>query len=95
MAKTITPVASEYEKATTTTKKTFFFKDNEFKIDQVSRELYLKEDREVHYPTPFRGEDKYKTIKKFVYLGFKKKLPSGVYKVSTFGYGFTKVCGVR
>jgi hypothetical protein len=91
MAKTIIPVASEYEKIITTTKKIFFFKDYEFKIDRLSKEIYLQEDREVHYPTPFRGEDKYKTIRKFVYIGFNKKLPSGVYKVSTFGYGFTKV----
>ncbi|WP_345954045.1 Shedu immune nuclease family protein [Mucilaginibacter sp. PAMB04168] len=91
MAKTVTPVAFEYEKAITTNKKVFYFKDDEFKIDRISKEIYLQEDKEVHYPTPFRGEDKYKTIKKFVYIGFKKKLPSGVYKVSTFGYGFTKV----
>jgi len=90
MAKTNAPVGAEYEKATTTTKKVYYFKDEEYKIDQISKEVYLKEDKEVHYPTPFRGDDKYKTIKKFVFTGFKKKLPTGVYKVSTFGYGFTK-----
>lgn len=91
MAKTTILVAAEYEKAINTTKKVFYFKDDEYKIDQVSREVFLKEDKEVHYPTPFRGDDKYKTIRRFTYIGFNKKLPSGVYKVSTFGYGFTKV----
>jgi hypothetical protein len=91
MVKTPTSVAAEYEKATNTTRKVFYFKDEEYKIDQISREVFLKEDKEIHYPTPFRGDDKYKTIRKFTYINFKKKLPSGVYKVSTFGYGFTKV----
>jgi len=93
MAKTALNLPVEYEKATTTTKKVFHFKDEEYKKDQISKEIFLKEDKEVHYPTPFRGEDKYKTIKKFTYKGFKKKLPAGIYKVSTFGYGFTKTLG--
>ena len=91
MAKTLALVAVEYEKKTNATKKVFYYKDEEYKIDQVSREVFLKEDKQTHYPTPFRGDYKYKTIRKFTYIGFNKKLPSGVYKVSTFGYGFTKV----
>jgi len=80
----------EYLKVTQKTKEIYFFKDLENKIDQKSREVFLNEDKEVHFPTPFRGKNTYEHIQKFTFLGFNKKLPVGVYKVFTFGYGFTK-----
>ncbi len=80
----------EYHKVTQVTKEVYYFKDVENNIDQKSKEVFLKEDKEVHYPTPYKGKAKYTNIKQFTYLGFNKKLPVGVYKVFTFGYGFTK-----
>lgn len=74
MAKTPALVAVEYEKKTNATKKVFYYKDEEYKIDQVSREVFLKEDKLTHYPTPFRGDYKYKTIRKFTYIGFNEKI---------------------
>ncbi|SDF60222.1 Shedu immune nuclease family protein [Chitinophaga filiformis] len=80
----------EYRKASQATKEVYFFKDSENNIDQKSREIFLKEDKEIHYPTPYKGKAKYTNIQKFTYIGFNKKPPVGVYKVFTFGYGFTK-----
>lgn len=90
-ARAATPAKSEeYEKAKLASKDVFFFKDPEFGVDQKSREVFKNQDKEVHYPTPYRGSSKYTNITKFTYLGFRGKLPKGVYKVHTYGYGFTK-----
>src|SRR5690606_2500367 len=85
------PKPEEYLKTKHTTKEIYFFKDIENSVDQKSREVFLNTDKEVHYPTPYKGKSKYTNIKKFTYIGFNKKLPVGINKVSTFGYGFTKI----
>jgi len=72
------------------TKRVYYFHDTELKINQLSKEEYKNKDMIVHYPRGFEGGQKYNTIKKFTYLGFKKKLPVGVVKSPLFGYGFTK-----
>jgi len=87
----ISPVKpSEYAKGKTKIKETFFFKDDDYGVDRLCRENFIATDKIVHYPTPFRGKDKYTSIKKFIYIGFGGKLPVGVNKVFTFGFGFTK-----
>ncbi|TDQ79758.1 Shedu immune nuclease family protein [Sphingobacterium yanglingense] len=91
MAKTITQnKPEEYLKNRNKTKEIYFFKDIDNGIDQISREVFLNRDKEIHYPTPYKGKSKYINIDKFTYIGFEKKLPVGINKVSTFGYGFTK-----
>lgn len=72
------------------TKEVYFFYDDVNKIKQISSEVYKKTDRIVHYPRGFNGGNKYKTIKKFTYLGFKSNLPVGVIKSVHYGWGFTK-----
>jgi len=64
------------------------YEDSEKKIKKVSREVFHKKDIEIHYPWGFSRPEKYPNIKQFIYEGFGGKLPVGVYKVSTFGYGF-------
>lgn len=73
------------------TKKVFKYIDTEKKVDRVSRELYLNKDEEIHYPRGIDGGDKYKTIKKFTYKGFKGNLPVGVFKSVNYGWGFNKI----
>ncbi|SFH33097.1 Shedu immune nuclease family protein [Pedobacter insulae] len=72
------------------TKKVYDYIDTENNINQISRELFLDKDIEVHYPRAFDGGAKYKKIKTFKYVGFKGKLPVGVYKSDSYGWGFTK-----
>lgn len=92
MAKVQTPAQpAEYLKANLATKEVYHYKDPENGIDQKSKEVFLKEDKEIHYPTPYRGKPKYTNLNKFTYVGFNKKLPVGVNKVASYGYGFTKV----
>ena len=64
--------------------------DSELGINQKSRISYKNKDLIVHFPRAFEGGQKYKTIEKFSFIGFKNKLPVGVNKSVTFGYGFTK-----
>ena len=73
-----------------TTKKVYYYHDTEIGIKQISKEVFKKKDVIVHYPRGFDGGNKYKTIRKFTYIGFNKKLPVGAIKSPTFGYGFTK-----
>ncbi len=68
---------------------TYEFEDSEKKIKKVSKEIYHKKDVEIHFPWNYDGKAKYPNIKQFIYEGFEKKLPVGVYKVATFGYGFS------
>ena len=75
------------------TKKVYHFVDTDAGIDQLSKEVYKNKDLEVHYPRGFEGGQKYKTIKKISFLGFKGKLPVGMVKSPFFGYGFTKTLG--
>jgi hypothetical protein len=72
------------------TKKVFYYHDTENKIKQISSEIFKKNDQIIHYPRGFEGGNKYKTIEKFIYKGFKGKLPVGVVKSVNFGWGFTK-----
>lgn len=72
------------------TKKVYNYIDTEKEINQISREVYKKKDLIVHHPRGFDGGPKYKTIKTFSYLGFKGKLPIGVFKSENYGWGFTK-----
>lgn len=72
------------------TKKVYFYHDTENKIKQISSEIFKKVDQIIHYPRGFDGGDKYKTIRKFIYKGFKGKLPVGVVKSVNYGWGFTK-----
>ncbi|MEP6597501.1 MAG: hypothetical protein ABJA71_16220 [Ginsengibacter sp.] len=71
-------------------KKVMYYYDDISKIKQLSSELFKKTDQIIHYPRGFDGGDKYKTIKRFIYRGFKGKLPVGVIKSVNFGWGFTK-----
>jgi len=68
---------------------TYEFEDSEKKIKLTSKEVYHKKDLEIHFPWNFDGKQKYPNIKQFIYEGFEGKLPVGVYKVATFGYGFS------
>jgi len=72
------------------TKQVMYYHDTANGIKQLSSEIYKKTDQIIHYPRGFEGGEKYKTIKKFIYKGFKGKLPVGVIKSVNFGYGFTK-----
>jgi len=72
------------------TKIVYYFYDTEENIEQLSKEVYKNKDMFVHYPRGFEGGQKYRTIKKFTYLGFKGKPPVGTVKSPVFGYGFTK-----
>ncbi|MFB0499465.1 hypothetical protein ABID99_005702 [Mucilaginibacter sp. OAE612] len=81
----------EYLQKELATKKIFFYKDPTEKVDQLSREVYKTKDEEVHYPRGFeKDKPKYRTIRKFIYKGFKGSIPVGVIKAANFGYGFTK-----
>lgn len=72
------------------TKKVYHYHDPELGINQVSREVFKKKDKEIHYPRGYEGGDKYESLKKFTYLGFKGKLPVGIVKSVNYGWGFTK-----
>lgn len=74
----------------TSVKKIMFYHNTANGIKQISAEIFKKADQVVHYPRGFEGGNKYKTIKKFIYKGYKGKLPVGVVKSVNFGYGFTK-----
>jgi len=83
------PIKEERVLKKTPTLITYEFEDSEKKIKKISKEVYRKKDLEIHYPWSFDGKPKYPNIKKFVYEGFGGKLPVGVYKAATFGYGFS------
>lgn len=72
------------------TKQVWYYHDTEAGINQISKEIFKKEDKIIHYPRGFEGGDKYDSIKKFSYLGFESKLPIGVVKAVSYGWGFTK-----
>lgn len=57
-------------------KRVMFYHDTANAIQQISSEVFKKVDQIIHYPRGFEGGDKYKTIKKFIYKGFKGKLPT-------------------
>lgn len=74
-------------------KKVYHFVDTDAGIDQLSREVFKNKDLVVHYPRGFEGGQKYKTIKKISFSGFKGKIPVGMIKSPFYGYGFTKTLG--
>lgn len=86
----MTKIKEERVVKDTATMTIYYFIDSELGINQKSRITYKKKDLVVHYPRAFEGGQKYKTIEKFSFIGFKNKLPVGVNKSVTFGYGFTK-----
>ncbi|MDI9857953.1 Shedu immune nuclease family protein [Flectobacillus roseus] len=74
----------------TATKKIFYYQDTTAKIKQISSEIFKKIDQIIHYPRGYEGGNKYKTIQKFIFKEFNGKLPIGVVKSVTYGWGFTK-----
>lgn len=74
------------------TKRVYFFVDEEKGINQKCREVYKNKQMIVHYPIGFDGGQRYKTVEKFVFTGFKNNssLPTGIQKSAKFGFGFTK-----
>lgn len=76
------------EKATKTKETYYYYFEDGNK--QISREIFKTIDQIVHYPRGYEGGNKYKTIEKFTYKGFKGKLPTGCNKSVTFGWGFSK-----
>lgn len=75
-------------------KKTFYFINDDKKINQISREVYKKTDIEVHYPIGYNGGQKYKNISQIEFHGYNGKIPTGLIKSFKKGYGFTKVLKV-
>lgn len=86
----MTKVKEERVVKDTVTMTIYDYIDSELGINQKSRVTYKKKDLVVHFPRAYEGGQKYKTIEKFSFIGFKNKLPVGVNKSVTFGYGFTK-----
>ncbi len=84
------PTKGEILKKKLVSKDVFHYIDQENSIDYISKEVFKKIDEEIHYPRGFEEQHKYKTIRKFVYKGFKGNLPVGVVKSYRLGYGFTK-----
>lgn len=80
----------EKSKINNQSKQSFHFINEEKKIDQLSREVYKKEDKIIHYPIGYTGGQKYNNIIQFEFYEFKNKLPTGVIKSYKRGYGFTK-----
>jgi len=81
----------EFLEKTTKTKKIFYYYNNNRKI--ISKEIFIKQDKIVHYPRYFKYDfkDKYKNIEQFVIIGFKGNPPVGINKVASKGYGFTRL----
>src|SRR5690606_3572305 len=74
------------------TKKVFHYHDTVNKIKQLSSEVFKKTDQIIHYPRGFEGGEKYNTIRRFTYKGFKGTLPIAVVKLySSRSYAHSKV----
>ncbi len=93
MAKVKANTRKEFVHTDSKTKKTFYFEDTEYGYKTKSKEEFKNSDKVIHYPIKWEGGAKYKTIKKFTYLGFNGKLPVGVNKAASKTYGFTKTLG--
>lgn len=85
------PRKEEVTRKNMKTKVIYHFVDREKDIDQKSREVFKTKDEEIHFPIGFDGGPRYKNVERFVYRGFKGKLPIGVGKSAVRGLGFTKV----
>lgn len=79
------------EKETLKTKDVYYLKDNDEGICIKAKEEYKNNDKVVHFPWGRDYRSKYPNIKEIEYIGFKGKLPKGVFKNESRGYGFTKV----
>ncbi len=77
--------------ADSATKEIYFYKDTKKGINQKSREVFKKEDKEIHYPIGYNGGAKYSKVDRFIYVGFNGRLPVGVSKSASRGLGFTKI----
>ncbi len=72
---------------------TYHFKFADSKITVLSKEIIMTGSSitQIHYPFDFKGDSKYKTIKRFIYKGFARDaLPVGVSSSPLKGYGFTR-----
>src|ERR1051325_2192173 len=82
----------EMKVSETSTKEVYHFINRERRVNILSKIVFKNKDRIIQYP--FRndnGQPKYESIKQIIFNGFDDKLPRGVYKNFTRGYGFTKV----
>lgn len=69
----------------------YFFVDKKLRIKVRSREVFNNGKKVVHYPFRKDGVQKYKSIKKIIYLEMPDNLPRGFLKDWSNGYGFTRV----
>jgi hypothetical protein len=81
----------EFLEKKTKIKQIFYFYNDNKKI--ISKEVYIKQDKIIHYPRYFKFDfkDRYKNIEKFIIIGFKGNPPVGINKVANKGYGFTRI----
>jgi hypothetical protein len=81
----------EYLENKTKIKHIFYFYNNNKKI--ISKEVFIKHDKIIHYPRYFKYDlkDKYINIEKIIIIGFKGNPPVGINKVANRGYGFTRI----
>ncbi len=80
----------EYLKKKLSDKEIFYFIDEKENFDVLSREVYKKKALEIHFPFDRNGRQKYKYIQSIEFHLISPKNISGVYKVASFGWGFTK-----
>lgn len=74
-------------------KQVFYFVDEDKGIDQKCRVVFKKKKLITHYPIGFDGGRRYKTVTRFLFIGFdgNSSLPVGIQKSAKFGLGFTRV----
>ena len=73
------------------TKLVYSYVDEEKGINVISKEVFKKGKKEIHYPFSTKnGGQKYKNISKITYEEMPDPLPSGFLKSANTGYGFTK-----
>ncbi len=80
----------EYKKKDLANKEVFYFEDEKENFNVISREVYKKKPLEIHFPFDKLGRQKYKYIQSVEFHDISPKNINGVYKVATFGWGFTK-----
>lgn len=76
------------------TKEVFNYVDESQKIECLSREIFKKRDEVIHYPFDVRNgsvKQKYEHIKRIRFVGVKGKIPVGLIKAPSKGYGFTRI----
>jgi len=80
----------EYLKKDLKTKDVFYFLNEQDRYNVLSREVYKERSLEVHYPFDRNGRQKYKYISSIEFHDISPRNINGVYKVASFGWGFTK-----